>query len=64
VHLALIENEETLHQVIFDACKTIWNWPMKFKLCDSPWSDKSMNAFIQVDDTLNIRCELWLDKQK
>jgi hypothetical protein len=23
VHLALIENEETLHQVIFDACKTI-----------------------------------------
>jgi hypothetical protein len=64
VHLAPIENEERLHQIIFVASKAIWNRPVTLKLCDCPWSGKSMSAFIQVDDTLNIRCELWRDKQK
>jgi len=46
MHLAPIENEETLHQIIFDASKTILSLPVTLKLCESPWSDKSMSAFI------------------
>jgi len=37
--------------------------PGPFKGCDSPRSDVSISAFIQVGDILGICCELWLDKK-
>jgi hypothetical protein len=50
VYVALIENEETLHQHIFDACQAIENCPRTFWKCVSPWSDISMHALVQVEE--------------
>jgi hypothetical protein len=58
-----LKSEETLYQRIFMPVKleTIQG-PMK--MCDSLWSDESMHALIQDEDTWIICCEMWLDKQR
>jgi hypothetical protein len=47
----------------FMLVKALATEPGRLNGSESPWSDVSMRAFIQVAVILSISCELWLDKQ-
>lgn len=55
VFLPKVENERNLYRPIFDTCPTA-SGPLKG--FDSPWSDVSMRALIQVNDIFSVCCEL------
>ena len=63
VHSAPVESVETLGQHICVPDKPFATAPTPSKGCDSPGSDVSIRALLQVEDILNICCELRLDEK-
>ena len=51
---AQIENEETLHQHIFYACKAVCSRPRTFEKCKGALSGISMHILIQVEGILSF----------
>jgi hypothetical protein len=62
VYSATVENETHFIIAFFMPVKRVSPSPRPLKVCDSPWSDVSIRALVQVGDILRICCELWRDK--
>ena len=52
MYLAPIENEEALHERMFDACQTIRNRPETFERVRQ--SEVTVRALIQFNDILSV----------
>jgi len=59
---AVFQKKEILHHRIFMPSNHSLLPTKHSKVCDSPWSEVSMRALIQVEEILSICYQLWLDK--
>jgi hypothetical protein len=58
-----IENKATIRRSIFDGLSNYSQAPRIFWKDVSQWLEVSMLVLTQPEDTLNICCEVWLEKE-